>query len=525
MQNLKPDSESTQLILKVPKSIDLKSVDGSFPLTRLTYSEGINEAGTTDDFAFPGKFNSNYTATVDVPVNIARTIKNISLYFHSNTQSALGPYTFANGMWKKGLKIYPGLRTLVLVHGIESSVQDAFGPCIDQIIKAHGNQHYDQVVGLNYDWTQTAVNESPILASLISQLGEQAWVDIEAHSYGTIVALGAIPTAGTKIRNLVLLGGPLDGTQLASGLVLNSIFAALPSSGLKLAWLASSFADAEKSGMTDQLKPGSPALLAIERAVYPSYAPVRTIKVAGGLHYKFEDDSDYAVYDSDEDYGHKGPGSLGTYDGIVPAASALSKNVPTEKKYQILFSSVLHTSLECNPSVVDYVGSVLSTPSPPPQNILITDRNPNDAFFYTGTSRYGSGEFGDRYVIAVKPRQVVIKKATIEFIGDAQKAKYPFDWIGFPVKGYTVNGYRSNVSDGKGFFFGWACGKHPKCYPAANTYAAEGPGIACGECDGASGSEDCSDGGGNNDFAYVMRYNAATVYYYGCVHAHKANDL
>jgi pimeloyl-ACP methyl ester carboxylesterase len=91
------------------------------------------------------------------------------------------------------------------VEAIFSSIENAFGPCEDRIIGAGG---YGQAVGLDYDWTQPPAVEAPILANFINALPVST-VDIEAYSYGTVVALAALPLITKKIGHVVLLGGPL----------------------------------------------------------------------------------------------------------------------------------------------------------------------------------------------------------------------------------------------------------------------------------------------------------------------------
>ncbi|MBI4305823.1 MAG: hypothetical protein HY678_05840 [Chloroflexi bacterium] len=65
-----------------------------------------------------------------------------------------GGKTWSTDKWVDGTaQLKQSSRTLVLVHGMLSSVENAFPnrACVDGIVRRGG---YDQVVGFNYDWTQ-----------------------------------------------------------------------------------------------------------------------------------------------------------------------------------------------------------------------------------------------------------------------------------------------------------------------------------------------------------------------------------
>jgi pimeloyl-ACP methyl ester carboxylesterase len=74
-------------------------------------------------------------------------------------------------------------------------------PCA-QAIRSAGN--YDQAVGFDYDWTQTPSTMAPQLATFINSLSA-SWVDIEAHSYGAVIALAALPKITAPVKNVILL--------------------------------------------------------------------------------------------------------------------------------------------------------------------------------------------------------------------------------------------------------------------------------------------------------------------------------
>jgi hypothetical protein len=142
----------------------------------------------------------------------------------------------------------PPARTLVLVHGMGSSVEEAFGPnnvsvngtsdyCVNQIVKAAGtdaagNALYGQVAGFDYNWTtDIASGSGAAFANFLNTLAANCPnnpIDIEAHSEGGPVAAEGIMQASTKaqglITNFVGLGNPWLGTPAASATLLTAGF-------------------------------------------------------------------------------------------------------------------------------------------------------------------------------------------------------------------------------------------------------------------------------------------------------------
>src|SRR5262249_33083292 len=126
----------------------------------------------------------------------------------------------------------PSDRTLVMIHGIFSSPQDAFGALAAPKAFHDPNTNpagpYVTVVGIEYDFTAFILPDlANGVADVLNQIFDgsctaSAEFDIEAHSKGTLVALAALdhmtPTTISKLKHIVLVGGPLDGTPAAISL-------------------------------------------------------------------------------------------------------------------------------------------------------------------------------------------------------------------------------------------------------------------------------------------------------------------
>ena len=258
--------------------------------------------------------------------------------------STLGWQEFNPAM---GMKSLPG-RTLVVVHGVNSSVKMAF-PCAPALMTAGG---YDRVLGFDYDSTQKIEDSGKAFAAFLSLLPSRGAtsVDIEAHSLGTLVASAAVPTSGVKVDNLVLLGGPLNGTPAADSQA-GLLNWAVPdgSTPISISFLTKSIS----SGLTSELIPGSPVLTTIRNNLLSSASgPPNIIKVAGS-------ESDLAARLVQALAGVPIPN-----DGIISESSALSSD------YGGVGRSFpdLHTSLECgDQNIIDFVGGrVKNNPLPTP---------------------------------------------------------------------------------------------------------------------------------------------------------------
>ena len=128
-----------------------------------------------------------------------------------------------------------GSRILVVVHGIFSSPQAAFGQasgaaaCSLAHTAASSDscqpslRIYDAVLGINYQWWMDvdtcARSLATILNNLFANCSYNGTFDIEAHSKGTTVTLASTASMSDSVRSrlkhIVLVAGPIDGTPAA----------------------------------------------------------------------------------------------------------------------------------------------------------------------------------------------------------------------------------------------------------------------------------------------------------------------
>jgi pimeloyl-ACP methyl ester carboxylesterase len=323
------------------------------PVLAVTTSDGKTQT-LSADATFDASSN---TATVTVLAQLLNNATAVKLYVAmdgSGSGSGQKTYPFGPKYWNatagqwqpEPFTVNPSQRTVVMVHGIFSAVETAF-PCEQAIINAG---KYGQAVGLDYDWTQPPATEAPILAKFVNALPVST-VDLEAHSYGTVVALAALPLIKKTIGHVVLLGGPLPlngAPQADPGYLRDLLIAGV--------WIAapSQVEAAVKSGMIGAMASNSKALQAIESGLKPMTLPP-FVQVAGGSPFPQETQNAliYAFYL----YLYGGA----TNDGIVEQKSALETFAT--KQSTITFINDDHVELECDPNVQNWVGPLVAPSS------------------------------------------------------------------------------------------------------------------------------------------------------------------
>lgn len=310
------------------------------------------------------------TATLRVPATILAEAAGGTLRFVPVDDLAppkpyYGGLVLNNGAWQHfdvssaPACARPARHAIVFVHGILSSIEypRVFPPATAQAIQSAGG--YDAVYGFNYQWWLPPNVVRPILAKFINSLYKKGYFDaydLEAHSYGGVVSLFTLSNRSRRGRtvsplNFITLGSPLGGTSAATLDYLKSVL----ENNKGIVASQAELVESANDGMTASLSPMSAkpggALYQAAAAVYPHYAPARTIKVGGS-----------APFAVDAAFGILKYLQLiklffaGEYDGIVTTDSALSPNVPTS--HQAAFA-LWHWELTSSPGVISYVASQL----------------------------------------------------------------------------------------------------------------------------------------------------------------------
>jgi hypothetical protein len=213
-------ADSTQLVLNIGTNSIIGAADSVAMIDVVDLSGGDNFIG------IPAQLNNN-VATASLPAALFENSREVRFSLAKLRPAVeLQPLPSPGAaMWSPSASSWidgtPGFdcskRTLVVVHGMTSQVQEAFPKDTVEQIMAAGE--YQQVVGFNYNWTQGITNSGSQLAAFLGSLKAACpdiQVDIEAHSEGVPVALSAAcQTTNMPIGHIVMLGGPIMGTPAA----------------------------------------------------------------------------------------------------------------------------------------------------------------------------------------------------------------------------------------------------------------------------------------------------------------------
>ncbi len=318
---------------------------------------------------FGGKVKGQ-TATLRVPATILAEAAGSTLRFIPVDDLAppkvyYGGLALVKGSWQPfdastAPKCARGAHhAIVFVHGILSSIESprSFPATKAQAIQNAGG--YDAVYGFDYQWWLPPTVARRHLARFLNDLYKKGYFDaydLEAHSYGGVVSLFALSNPSPRKHtvsplNFITLGSPLGGTSAATLDYLKSVL----ENNQGIFGSNAELIESANNGMTASISPVSAMpggmLYRAAAAVYPNYAPARTIKVAGS-----------APFAVDAAFGILKYLQLiklffaGEYDGIVTTDSALSPNLPTS--HQAAFA-LWHWELTGSPGVIDYVASQL----------------------------------------------------------------------------------------------------------------------------------------------------------------------
>jgi hypothetical protein len=343
---------------------------GYLPLLAIEYANG-----RTVRFPMLASLDSlRHTVTVEIPATLLGNAANLTMALGVDSAkhkaAAQGPRYWDGKKWSTTGTIEAGEKTLVLIHGIFSSVETAFPAtptpaCPQRIADAGG---YKQVLGWDYEWYYPPRIEGPIFFKFLRSIVDAGVtdLDIEAHSYGSLVTLAAIPNlTSLKLGHVVTLGGPLPlrGTPLAKpenewrmGFVLGVLdtFSDEPPSDVDTAI---------SSGMISSLATDSDALKTILDDVKAMKEKPDFIEAAGDKWICLIGTSSACLFS--EDYFKKvlteGSGVELPWDGVVETLAAESTDIPSPTPTEFPLS---HIELPCDKDVIKWVGTQVS-PSPP----------------------------------------------------------------------------------------------------------------------------------------------------------------
>ena len=207
--------------------------------TQLSNALGVLDVndGTSNYFALASTYDATQNlTTLQVDPSVVQASSTLQVGLTSSQANSLGHTGNAwLQVWNDGTTSFSdapsgycptGPRTLVLVHGMFSSVQDSFGQQIGWAASASFSPPgpYSSVLGVDYQWwndiNTSAQSMGDILDSLFdSSCSYTGSFDIEAHSEGTVVTLASTGSMSantrSKLQHIVLVAGPIDGTPAA----------------------------------------------------------------------------------------------------------------------------------------------------------------------------------------------------------------------------------------------------------------------------------------------------------------------
>ena len=255
----------------------------------------------------------------------------------------------------------PTQRTLILVHGMTSSVEGAFGTTIANLVASKQSKWPDSMAKF---WGLTIIGRKGLdssgqqLGTFLDCLASKGFnnVDIEAHSEGVPVALAAAGHSTLSLNHMVLLGGPINGTPIANAQsVLNTAFG---SSLLRFDCVGGArLSDALRGAFAEGMRPDSPQLTLI-KSNFNNRTQNPNVLAVGGTQKPFSISglvlnlAQGRIFD--------------ITDAVVPISSALPDSGLRGITWAAGFP-VSHTELTCDPGVIQAVGvHVRATPTPTP---------------------------------------------------------------------------------------------------------------------------------------------------------------
>jgi uncharacterized protein (TIGR03437 family) len=325
---------------------------------------------------------------ISVPASYLDDVPTIAVGAANTVPSAAlappsGAVRLGSDGWGPANATCPTGKVLVLVHGIFSTVEQAFPgapstPNNAQAIETKGG--YNDVEGFDYDWTQSVAHNGPPLTDYLDWLASCPSVDsidVEAHSYGGLVAGNAIckaTLAQSKIKNFVTLGTPWAGTPAANALgnhgtaisVAESFSPAVTllanfpiSRGTAAGW--ASVASDDDAPVSTDLGFNSPACQATQQCIKALPLTIKKYTACGNVEFAGVP----KLFESTIGMNPPAPGQIGTDDGIVPVSScqAMPGATPLVGPSSDGNFSVSHIGLETDGDVQAAVATVVNPPS------------------------------------------------------------------------------------------------------------------------------------------------------------------
>lgn len=323
------------------------------PLVTLTTATGSNRV------VIHGTFDvQKNTVAIDIPQPMLAGVTSVKIAL-GETNAAAQATAFGGKLWVPGL-IYGGTwepfttwsnnaRTLIVIHGIFSSVETAYS-CANNYLSttADGDStapySYQQIFGFDYDFAQPPAVEAALFAKFINSLSLSNY-DIEAHSYGTLVTLATLPQLTSKPNRTVLVGGPLPlrGSPIANpkNVLLRDLLLTLAAETISS---PAQIDEAIQSGMVASLGTNSSTLQQILSGV-KSLTPYPTIeRVAGTEEYSVEQLFWWALIPAGVD--------VHAWDGVVEESAAQSSDLTASRQTTIPDA---HMGEPCDQPTIDFV--------------------------------------------------------------------------------------------------------------------------------------------------------------------------
>lgn len=324
------------------------------PLITLTTPAGSSRV------VLHGTFDTNaHAVAIDIPQPMLAGVTNVKIALGETNASAQAPSlggklwvpgVLYGGTWNSNFNLWStSARSLIVIHGIFSSIETAYS-CANSYLSATANgssnapYSYQQIFGFDYDYAQPPAVEAALFATFVNSLNLSNY-DIEAHSYGTLVTLAALPQLTAKPARTVLVGGPLPlrGSPIAdpNNVLLRDVLLTLAANTIAS---PAKIDEALSSGMAASLATNSPALTRILNGIKSLSPYPKLERVAGTEEYDVERLFWWALIPAGVD--------VHAWDGVVEEQAAESTDLIASRQTTIPDA---HMGEPCDQPAIDFV--------------------------------------------------------------------------------------------------------------------------------------------------------------------------